>query len=128
MDTREQIENAIEQMLEAGEKINASRVASRIGISHSLIYNRYPDLRVRIDKLKLDQQSDYKRQAAEVKVSELQEDLQKLKYKVKSLESNEQGYKEQNKKLWEHLQQVYFMYDQVLAERNEFAQKLKHFQ
>lgn len=127
-DTREQIEDAINEMIALGVKINASRVAAKVGVSHSLIYNRYPDLRIKIDKLKADQQVESQKQESENKVSELQNEVQKLKNKVKILESKQSAYKEQNEKLWNHIQEVYFMYDQILAERNEFAQRLMHTQ
>ena len=36
-------------------------------------------------------------------------------------------FQNQNSELWEHIQQVYAMYDQILAERNDFAERLKFY-
>jgi AcrR family transcriptional regulator len=42
-------------MLAAGERLNIHAVAQRCGVSHSLVYSRYPDIKERIEELKQSQ-------------------------------------------------------------------------
>ena len=60
MNTRTKIVETINQMLEAGESISIHSVAEKCGVSHSLIYNRYPDLKERIKDLKATQKEKQK--------------------------------------------------------------------
>ena len=46
--TRERIENAIEEMFEAGSRMTIAGVAREAGVSNAAIHNRYPDLAARI--------------------------------------------------------------------------------
>lgn len=120
------IDKIIKEMTEKKEKINVSQVATRLGLSHSTIYKQYPA------KL-LDIQTAQKRQKLKKESITLGTEVEKLKkeivdlkkYKAES-ENIAMSYKEQNETLWEHIQQVYNMYDEMLAERNGFAERLKH--
>ncbi|MFS1440871.1 hypothetical protein BCU50_003075 [Vibrio sp. 10N.286.46.E10] len=124
-ETREQLEAIVTEMIATGEKINVSRVASKAGVSNALIYNRYPELKVRIQTAKETQQSRKQQVEATTEAENLKSKLDKAKKKQEEAELMACSYQKQNEQLWEHIQQVYAMYDQVLAERNNFAERLK---
>ncbi len=124
-DTKILIEKVFNEMVENNEKVNISQVASKANVSHSLIYNRYPDLAFKINQFKEMQ----KNKKAGIKASQ---DVEHFKKQITHLKTSTEGYKKvsesyrlQNEQLWEHIQQVYGMYDEILAERNEFAERLK---
>ncbi|BAX53025.1 hypothetical protein PDPE_1-02691 [Photobacterium damselae subsp. piscicida] len=125
METRQQLETIVTEMIASGEKINVSRVASKAGVSNALIYNRYPELKVRIQTAKETQQSRKQQVEATTEAENLKSKLDKAKKKQEEAELMACSYQKQNEQLWEHIQQVYAMYDQVLAERNDFAERLK---
>ncbi|BBM65491.1 MULTISPECIES: hypothetical protein [Vibrio] len=125
METRQQLETIVTEMIASGEKINVSRVASKAGVSNALIYNRYPELKVRIQTAKETQQSRKQQVEATTEAEKLKSQLDKAKKKQEEAELMACSYQKQNEQLWEHIQQVYAMYDQVLAERNDFAERLK---
>jgi ActR/RegA family two-component response regulator len=56
----------------------------------------------------------------------LKKEITSLKEAKAEYQSIAKSYKGQNEKLWEHIQQVYNMYDEMLAERNGFAERLRH--
>ena len=122
----DKIDTALSGMAADNEKINVSRVAKRLGISNSAIYKFNPE------KI-LDIQTAQKRQKNKAESIAVGTENEQLKKKVESLEISNVEYKAlsedlrtQNQALWEHIQQVYNMYDEVLAERNGFAERLKH--
>lgn len=122
LETRAKIVQVLEQMIAAGEDVSISAVAARSGVSHSLIYNRYPDLKERIKELKV-------RQKAHQKAENDQEVIAKLIAKNKALQervkSDNTGQAEASfRQLLVHVQQVYSMYDQLLDERNKLAERL----
>ncbi|HBC3359157.1 TPA: hypothetical protein KDX62_002033 [Vibrio parahaemolyticus] len=125
METKQQLETIVTEMIASGEKINVSRVASKAGVSNALIYNRYPELKVRIQTAKETQQSRKEQIEVTTEVEKLKSKLDKAKQKQEEAELMACSYQKQNEQLWEHIQQVYSMYDQVLAERNDFAERLK---
>ena len=125
METRQQLETIVTEMIASGEKINVSRVASKAGVSNALIYNRYPELKVRIQTAKETQQSRKQQVEATTEAEKLKSQLDKAKKTQEEAELMACSYQKQNEQLWEHIQQVYAMYDQVLAERNDFAERLK---
>ncbi|HFQ4861949.1 TPA: hypothetical protein ACGUTL_004752 [Vibrio vulnificus] len=125
METRQQLETIVTEMIASGEKINVSRVASKAGVSNALIYNRYPELKVRIQTAKETQQSRKQQVEATTEAEKLKSQLDKAKKKQEEAELMACSYQKQNEQLWEHIQQVYAMYDQVLVERNDFAERLK---
>jgi len=126
LSVEEKIDNILKEMTLKNEKINVSQVASRLGLSHSAIYKQYP--------AKLgDIQTAQKRQKNKTESIMLGTEVEKLKkviadLKVSNTESQTitKSYQDQNRMLWEHIQQVYNMYDEMLAERNGFAERLKH--
>ncbi len=124
-ETKQQLETIVTEMIATGEKINVSRVATKAGVSNALIYNRYPELKVRIQAAKETQQSRKEQIEVTTEVEKLKSKLDKAKKKQEEAERMACSYQKQNEQLWEHIQQVYSMYDQVLAERNDFAERLK---
>lgn len=125
MDTKGQLEAIIHQMIASGEKVNVSRVAQKAGVSNALIYNRYPELKLKIQQAKLGQTQKAKQIESTTEIEKLKGMLAKAKQKQEEAELESQAIQNQNDQLWEHIQQVYSMYDQMLAERNDFAERLK---
>ena len=122
MDNRSNFLSAIEQILAAGERLSIHAVARRCGVSHSLIYNRYPDIKERIKEL---QQS----QSIAKKATEDQELISKLLARNNALKRRRQtkNDKERNeafKELLVHVQQLYSMYDELREDRNRLADRL----
>jgi AcrR family transcriptional regulator len=122
MDSRSQFLGAIEDMLAAGERLSIHAVARRCGVSHSLIYNRYPDIKERIKEL---QQS----QSIAKKAAEDQELISKLLARNKALKRRSQTKSDEERKeafkaLLVHVQQLYSMYDELREDRNRLADQL----
>ncbi len=122
----EKIDETLKDMAVNNEKINVSQVAKRLDTSNSTLYKFYPK---KITDIKTAQ----KNQKNKGESIELGVEIEKLKKKIESLKLSEKesqelssDYKVQNESLWEHIQQVYNMYDEMLAERNGFAERLKH--
>jgi DNA polymerase III psi subunit len=122
----DKIDTALSEMAANNEKINVSQVAKRLGISNSAIYKFTPE------KIP-DIQTAQKRQKNKAEAIAVGTENEQLKKEVESLKKSNLDYKElaedlrtQNQSLWEHIQQVYNMYDEVLAERNGFAERLKY--
>ncbi len=126
-DTKIQLEAVISQMIADGEKINVSRVAQKAGVSNALIYNRYPELKLKIQQAKLGQTHKNKQIETITEIERLKGMLIKAKQKQEEAELIAKSFQNQNSELWEHIQQVYAMYDQILAERNDFAERLKFY-
>ena len=126
-DTKIQLEAVISQMIADGEKINVSRVAQKAGVSNALIYNRYPELKLKIQQAKLGQTQKNKQIETITEIERLKGMLIKAKQKQEEAELIAKSFQNQNSQLWEHIQQVYAMYDQILAERNDFAERLKFY-
>ena len=122
----DKIDDILKKMAEKKEKINISQVASRLGISHSAIYKFYPD---KINDIQTAQKCQkFKAESINLstEVEKLKKEITKLKESKTENQSLVKSYKDQNETLWEHIQQVYNMYDEMLAERNGFAERLKH--
>ncbi|KVC71726.1 TetR/AcrR family transcriptional regulator [Burkholderia ubonensis] len=119
MDTRRQILDVVEQMLAAGDRLSIHAVAKRCGVSHSLIYNRYPDIKERIKELK--QSQTIARKAAEDKelISKLLARNKTLRRRSQMVDGNSGGAALEA--LLVHIQQLYSMYDELLEDRNRLA-------
>jgi len=118
-DTRTEIIETINKIIEDGENISISAVAHRCGVSHSLIFNRYPDLKERIKELKAEQKARKKVRDDESLISSLLVKNKALQNKVKV---NARGQAEENfKAILVHVHQLYSMYDQLLEDRNKLA-------
>ena len=121
----DKIEMVLSEMAANNEKINVSQVAKRLGISNSAIYKFNPK---KVSDIKTAQ----KRQKHKAESIAVGTENEQLKKEVESLKKSNLDYKKladdlrtQNQSLWEHIQQVYNMYDEVLAERNGFAERLR---
>lgn len=123
MDTRERISKIIDDMLERGEKLNVYAVAERCGVSHSLIYNRYPDLKERIKDLKREQRARANAEGDAQLISKLLTKNKSLVAQIKSQDSKH--YEAAIAGLVSHLHEVYAMYDQLLDDRNRLAERLR---
>jgi len=125
LDTRSRIIRTLEQMVSAGENITISAVSAKCGVSHSLIYNRYPDLKERIKELKAAHKA---RQKAENEKELIQNLLAKNKALKDRIKEDRCSQAEDSFKLMlVHVQQLYSMYDQLLEERNRLAERLGRF-
>jgi len=124
--TAGKISLVLHEMMDKKEKINVSQVAKRLGLSHSAIYKLYPDKLVEIQKAQRHQKSMKESVDVGVKVEKLKKDIAALNKNAAENKQLVNSYKEQNEILWEHIQQVYNMYDEMLAERNAFAQRLEN--
>lgn len=128
LDTKFAIENALQELIDANEKVNINRVAAKAGFSNSLIHNRYPDLADKINEVKANQKQKKDSIDNACEIERLKKEVAQLKQKTDESKKIAVSYQKINEDLWEHIQQVYGMYDQVLAERNGFAERLKHYQ
>jgi AcrR family transcriptional regulator len=122
MDTRKHIEDTITQMIDAGERLNIFSVAKKCGLSHSLIYNRYPDIKERIKVLKQSQANARAVAEDHQLIAKLVKDNKTLKQRVRSY--REEGDEEAFTAILVHVQQLYSMYDEMLEDRNRLAQRL----
>ncbi|WP_455291912.1 TetR/AcrR family transcriptional regulator [Vibrio parahaemolyticus] len=55
MNTREKLISCVREFEHNDESITISKVAERCGVSHSLIYNRHPDIKEMFNNLKKNQ-------------------------------------------------------------------------
>ncbi len=125
MDTRALISKTIEDMAQQGDKLSIHAVAKRCGISHSLIYNRYPDLKEHIKALKKQQRARASADSDAAVISKLVAKNQALTAKIDA--ENPAQYRAVIDGLVAHLHEVYAMYDQLLDDRNKLAARLgKH--
>lgn len=121
----EKIDCILLEMAGNNEKINVSQVAKRLGLSNSAIYKFYPN---KIQDIQFAQ----KKQKSKTEVISFGFENERLKKEVENLKTSNKeymeianNYKSQNEALWQHIQQVYRMYDEMLSERNGFAERLK---
>ena len=128
LDTKSVIENSLQELLDANEKVNVNKVAIKAGFTNALIYNRYPDLVLKINTAKESQKRKKDSIGNLCETEKLKKEITLLKQKYSESKEVSESIKKQNENLWEHIQQVYGMYDQILAERNGFAERLKHHQ
>lgn len=122
MDTRDKIIKAIEEMLATNESISINAVAEKCGISHSLIYNRYPDLKERIKELKETQREKKKAADDNELIANLMTKNKALRERAKVDDHAQETAA--FKTLLAHVQEVYSMYDSLVDERNRLAARL----
>lgn len=120
--TRQQLFDSLQQLITQGKKVTIKSVADNAGLSHSVIYNRYPELKSHIKKAQEEQEAQRERLQDKETIHRLTTKLASAKTKVdRSKNSQEVSIPA----LLAHLQEVYSMYDQILEERNEFARQLQ---
>ncbi|MVF12347.1 hypothetical protein FT643_09335 [Ketobacter sp. MCCC 1A13808] len=121
-DTRKILIEALFELVGEGKKVNIKSVADRAGLSHSVIYNRYPDLKciIKDEQTKQSERSQRDKDRAE---------LEKLKNKLSSAKRKSQKLQQEQESevpaLLAHIQQVYSMYDQLAEEHVEALNKLR---
>ncbi|CAK1938131.1 TetR family transcriptional regulator [Vibrio crassostreae] len=122
MSTRDKLKQALSSLIDERVPITVSAVAKRCGVSHSLIYNNHPDIKDAIKKAKNRQKEQ---QQAEISRTE----NEKLVKKVSALETILEKRKGRDDQetiniLLAHITEVYSMYDVLLKERNDYAERL----
>ena len=122
MSTRESIIKSIDEILASGEAISIKAVATKSGVSHSLIYNRYPDLKEKIKELKSAQKADKQAFSDRETIATLTSRNEKLKQRLEVAKKSDDP--ETIRTLLTHIQQLYSMYDVLLEDRNKFAERL----
>lgn len=122
----DRIDTALSEMAANAEKINVSQVAKRLGISNSAIYKFNPEKISDIQTAQKRQRNKAESVAVGTENEKLKKELESLKTSHVQYKALVDDYKAQNESLWEHIQQVYSMYDEMLGERNSFAERLKH--
>lgn len=120
--TRKSLIEALYQLVSEGKKVSIKSVADRAGLSHSIIYNRYPDLKCIIKDEQAKQTEQLKRD------SDIAE-LEKLKSKLSSVKRKNQKLEQEKSvdfpALLAHIQQVYSIYDQLAEEHVEALNRLR---
>ncbi len=126
LSVEDKIDCILKDMVSKNEKINVSQVAKRLGISNSAIYKFYPNKITDIQTIQKRQKNKIESIVLGVEVEKLKKEIADLKESKAESHWLVKSYKDQNETLWEHIQQVYNMYDEMLAERNGFAERLKY--
>tara|TARA_R110001583_G_scaffold188966_1_gene351554 strand:- start:2129 stop:2533 length:405 start_codon:yes stop_codon:yes gene_type:complete len=122
----DRIDTALSEMAANNEKINVSQVAKRLGISNSAIYKYNPEKIPDIQTARNRQKNKSESIAVGTENEKLKKEIESLKTINVQYEELADDVRRQNESLWKHIQEVYNMYDEMLAERNGFADRLKH--
>lgn len=122
MPTREQLLSCVKEFKQNNDPITITKVADKFGVSHSLIYNRHPDIAEMITKLKKHQKKQTLIKQQKDQTEKLLKRNEKLEHKL--FEANKNDDKETIAMLITHIQELYSMYDSLLEERNAFANRL----
>ena len=124
-DTRKTLIDSLHELILEGKKISIKSVAEKAGLSHSIIYNRYPELKCIIKE-------EQQKQADQLQKNKERNELEKLKNKL--LSANKKSKKLEQTQINEipallaHIQQVYSMYDQLAEEHVEVLNKLRDYE
>lgn len=124
-DTRKTLIDSLHELILEGKKISIKSVAEKAGLSHSIIYNRYPELKCIIKE-------EQQRQADQLQRNKERNELEKLKNKL--LSANKKSKKLEQTQINEvpallaHIQQVYSVYDQLAEEHVEVLNKLRGYE
>ncbi len=122
MSTREQLLSCVKEFKQNNEPITITNVANKCGVSHSLIYNRHPDIKEMINNLKREQKKQEVVEQQKSQTELLLKRNENLKNKLFQAKKNDD--KETIAMLMSHIQELYSMYDALLEERNAFANRL----
>ena len=124
-DTRKTLIDSLHELILEGKKISIKSVAEKAGLSHSIIYNRYPELKCIIKE-------EQQKQADQLQKNKERNELEKLKNKLLSAKKKskklEQTQINEIPALLAHIQQVYSMYDQLAEEHAEVLNKLRGYE
>lgn len=124
METRELLLSILKQLIKSGEKITVSIVAEKANVSHSLIYNHYPDVLQIIKDAKKQQTSEKDKKTDSQVILKLRKENGVLKKQLSEIEQDDNA--KTIELLTSHIQELYSMYDSLLEERNSFAERLKN--
>lgn len=119
--TRQNILDALHELIDREQKVSIKAVANHAGLSHSVIYNRYPDLKCIIRDAQLKQAEHRDR-------NEERDKLLKLKHQLDSIKRKSQRTADDKKQLpalLAHIQQVYSMYDQLTEDHAQALKRLR---
>ncbi|TMX33500.1 hypothetical protein DA096_10415 [Vibrio rotiferianus] len=122
MDTREKLLFCVREFDNNNEPISISKVARKCGVSHSLIYNRHPDIKQMINSLKQKQKDQALVEKQKDQTSKLLKRNNKLQRELAY--SRSKNDPKTIAMLMEHIHIIYSMYDSLLEERNAFAQRV----
>ncbi|MEH6479436.1 MULTISPECIES: DUF6262 family protein [Pseudoalteromonas] len=122
MPTRELLLSCVREFKQSNERITIKKVADKCGVSHSLIYNRHPDIKEMINNLKKEQKKQELVEQQKSQTEVLLRRNENLKNKLFQAKKNDD--KETITMLMIHIQELYSMYDSLLEERNAFANRL----
>jgi len=120
--TRQSLIDALYQLVSEGKKVSIKSVADRAGLSHSIIYNRYPELKCIIKDEQVKQTEHLKRDREIAELEKLKSKLSSVKIKNQKLEQEKST---DFPALLAHIQQVYSMYDQLAEEHVEALNRLR---
>lgn len=123
--TEKIIDQLLDEMTLNNEKINVSRVAKKLNLSHSAIYKLYPEKLHAIKQAQERQKNKMQSIDSGQEIEKLKKQITEMKQDVADHKKISEEYKHQNEQLWSHIQEVYGMYDEMLAERNALAEKLR---
>lgn len=122
MDTREKLLSCVREYDKNNEPITISRVAGKCGVSHSLIYNRHPDIKEMINNLKQKQKEQVLVEQQKDQTSKLLKRNENLQRKLTEARSKDD--KKTIAMIIAHIHEIYSMYDSLCKERNAFAQRI----
>lgn len=123
--TRKSLMEALCELVGEGKKVSIKSVADRAGLSHSVIYNRYPDLKCIIKDEQVKQTERLKRDKDIAELEKLKSKLSSTKRKNQKLEQEKSM---EVPALLAHIQQVYSMYDQLAEVHVEALNRLRDYE
>ncbi|MBP3140473.1 hypothetical protein ACTFQF_04335 [Aliivibrio fischeri] len=126
MNTREQLLSCVREFEKKNTPITIKKVADKCRISHSLIYNRHPDIKEIINNIKQKQKEQALIEKQKYQTEKLIKRNESLERKLSETKSKDD--KETVSMLIAHIQELYSMYDLLLEERNVFAQRILDFE
>lgn len=120
--TRKILIESLYELIGEGKKVSIKSVADRAGLSHSIIYNRYPDLKCIIKDEQTKQSERLQRDKDRAEIEKLKNIISSTKRKTQKLQQEQAS---EVPALLAHIQQVYSMYDQLAEEHVEALNKLR---
>jgi len=122
MTTKEQLLSILKKLEKSGEKISVSKVAEIANVSHSLIYNQYPDILQKIKDAKKQAKVEKEKLSDFQTINKLMAENKALKKQLSQVSKDDSL--ETIEQLTSYIQELYSMYDSLLEERNAFAERL----
>lgn len=123
-ETRKLIEEALADMLMAGDKVNVSTVAKRIGVNHSYIHNDFPDLKLKIDNAKINQRAEFKIISDSKVIERQKKQISSLKKKTRNAENG--SVDTSLEAVYSKMMEMYRLHDSVRKENEDIKNRLIH--